>query len=300
MANDSHQLVVRNAPQSGLAAGQEIALEEDVLTLGRDPLSDIILDDPEVSRHHAKLVLRAGGYEIQDMGSTNGTFVDGKRLGGEPIALKPGQVIMLGSNVTLVYQAMAAVDPLATVVAPSGPVIEDEPAADEESLEEVEEEADVPMPASTMPEDQPEAADEIDEVDVVVAEVEEADDESEMATMMDESPFAAPFPEPTPELPEEPQPMAEEPDVELPPIPEPPAATFEDLDERTFVDSAAPVSDFGEAPAGSPPTPPDTGEAQAKDDRNRNIIIISVIVILLICLCLAIVAGAVVYFMAIP
>jgi pSer/pThr/pTyr-binding forkhead associated (FHA) protein len=52
------------------------------------------------------------------MASTNGSFVDGERLGGEPYALNPGQVVMFGSNVTLVYQAVPESDPMATVVAP--------------------------------------------------------------------------------------------------------------------------------------------------------------------------------------
>ena len=300
MANDSYQLVVRNAPQSGLTAGQVIALEDDVLTLGRDPLSDIILDDAEVSRHHAKLVRQAAGYEIQDMGSTNGSFVDGKRLGGEPLALKPGQVVMLGSNVTLVYQAIVAVDPLATVVAPAAAVQEEFPVVQEEfpvvaeSAEEVEEEVEIPMPSTAPAEVELEAVDELDVVVGEVAEVMEEED-AEMATMMDESPIAAPLPEPEP-LPEfspAPELPDEEPVFEPLPVPEPPAATFEELDERTFVDSAAPVSDFIEAPA-SPPPPVFDQPDEAKGGSNRNIIIIAVVVVLLICCCLAILAGVVV------
>ncbi|UCG24101.1 MAG: FHA domain-containing protein [Chloroflexota bacterium] len=273
MANDSYQLVVRNAPQSGLIPGQTIAIEDDILTMGRDPLSDIILDDPEVSRHHAKLVLQAAGYELQDLGSTNGTFVDGQRLGGEPQALSPGQVIMLGSNVTLVYQATVAVDPLATVVAPAAAVEEEAPADEELDI--------------------------VEELDAVAAELMDADDDAELATMMDESPFVAPIeelpaePEPLPELPEPLEPLAEEPAFEPPPVPEAPEASFEELDERTFVDSAAPISGYAEQPAAPPP--PDFGEPAKEGGSNRNVIIIAVVVIvLLICCCLAILAGVLV------
>jgi predicted component of type VI protein secretion system len=300
VANDSYQLVVRNAPQSGLIAGQVIALEDDVLTLGRDPLSDIILDDAEVSRHHAKLVRQADGYMIQDMGSTNGSFVDGERLGGEPLALKPGQVVMLGSNVTLVYQAIATADPMATIVAPAAAVQDEFPVVPE-LVEEVAEEVEIPMPATAPAEAELEADDELDvAADEVVEVIEEED--AEMATMMDESPFAAPLPEATPEL----EPLPEfSPATELPdeepvfeplPVPEPPAATFEELDERTFVDSAAPVSDFIEAPASPPPPPPDFDQPdEAKGGSNRNMIIIAVVVVLLICCCLAILAGVLAY-----
>lgn len=329
MANDSYQLVVRNAPQSGLTPGQVIALEDDVLTLGRDPLSDIILDDAEVSRHHAKLLLQAGGYEIQDMGSTNGTFIDGKRLGGEPLALKPGQVIMLGSNVTLVYQAIPAVDPMATIVAPAAAaaaVVEDveevQPVTDgiEEKIEEEAAEVEVEIPVPAAEASMPEPA-EIEEPpsEEVVAE----DEEEDFATMMDESPLLAPVaeappepepfpqvtpaPEPLPELPPESEPLVEEPvaDFEPPPVAEPPALTFDDLDDRTFIDSAAPVSDYLDAPAeppaievppSSPPPPlPEFDEPKGKGKNNRNIIIITAVIILLICCCLAILAS-VLYF----
>ncbi|MGD2077124.1 MAG: FHA domain-containing protein [Chloroflexota bacterium] len=338
MANDSYQLVVRNAPQSGLAPGQVIALEDEVLTLGRDPLSDIILDDAEVSRHHARLVLQAGGYAIQDMGSTNGTFVDGKRLAGEPMALNPGQVIMLGSNVTLVYQAIAAVDPMATMVASAAAdepeeIVEEAPPVVEEVVEEVAAEVEVPSVALEPTEPEPEAIEEPSEViidEVVQEEVVDEEDE-DFATMMDESPFPAPAdevepepePEPLPELTPEPEPeplpelpsepplppfVEDEPvaDVEPPPAPEPLGATFDDLDDdRTYIDSAAPVADFDETPVEPaapelPPTPPPPPvpkfDEPEKKSSNRNIILIAVAAFLVICCCLALLIGGLAYF----
>src|SRR5688572_5302273 len=102
MADQSFQLVVRKGPRPG----QVFPLTLETVTIGRDPMTDIVINDPEVSRHHAKLTRRTGGgYEIQDMGSTNGTFVDGKRLGGETVQLSPGQAVMVGSNVTMTYQS---------------------------------------------------------------------------------------------------------------------------------------------------------------------------------------------------
>ena len=116
MTDQSFQLVVRKGPRPG----RVFALSLSAITVGRDPLSDIVIDDPEVSRHHARLQRNEEGYSLQDMGSTNGTFVDGKRLGGDAVALKAGQVVMFGSNVTLIYQATSSTDPLATMVAPTG------------------------------------------------------------------------------------------------------------------------------------------------------------------------------------
>lgn len=81
------------------------ALREQSLTMGRDPLADILINDPEVSRQHALLISSpSGGFRIQDLGSTNGTFVDGKRLGSKPENLRPLNNITMGSAVTLVFR----------------------------------------------------------------------------------------------------------------------------------------------------------------------------------------------------
>jgi hypothetical protein len=83
-------------------------------------MSDITLSDPEVSRYHAQFVETETGYRIQDMGSTNGTFVEEERLGSDPVNLAPGQTIMLGSGVVVEYQlAGEQVDSSETIVEPS-------------------------------------------------------------------------------------------------------------------------------------------------------------------------------------
>jgi len=98
MAPQSYQLVVRAGPNPGRAfdlSGEEI-------TIGRDISNDIVISDAEVSRHHARLVSQAGGYVLEDTGSTNGTFVNGQRLMG-PHMLRPGEAILLGENISLEY-----------------------------------------------------------------------------------------------------------------------------------------------------------------------------------------------------
>jgi hypothetical protein len=76
------------------------------VTLGRDITNDITINDPECSRHHMRLTRGAGGYTIEDLGSTNGTFVNGQRLtGARP--LRNGDMVGLGETVTLGYEAGA-------------------------------------------------------------------------------------------------------------------------------------------------------------------------------------------------
>jgi pSer/pThr/pTyr-binding forkhead associated (FHA) protein len=89
--------------RKGPDAGQEHSLIADTVTLGRDPLADVVINDPEVSRQHARLIRRGDDYFIQDLGSTNGTFLDGQRLAGELVPVAPGQVISVGGNVSLVF-----------------------------------------------------------------------------------------------------------------------------------------------------------------------------------------------------
>jgi hypothetical protein len=101
--NDSFRLIVRRGPQPN----QTYDLNKDISTLGRDITNDIVINDPEVSRHHMRMTRGAGGYTIEDLGSTNGTFVNGQRLtGARP--LRPGDMIGLGETVTLAYEAASA------------------------------------------------------------------------------------------------------------------------------------------------------------------------------------------------
>ena len=102
--------------QSGPEIGKEIPLEKPEITLGRDPNSDITISDPEVSRHHARLLRTGQQYSIEDLGSTNGTFVQGNQIHGiNP--LNSNDVITIGERVVLVFEAMEF-DPDATMAVP--------------------------------------------------------------------------------------------------------------------------------------------------------------------------------------
>ncbi|HUX75242.1 MAG TPA: FHA domain-containing protein [Anaerolineae bacterium] len=106
---DDSRLVMREGPQPG----QTFVLDQDSLTLGRDPGNEIMIGDPQVSRQHARITRQGGLTVIEDAGSTNGTFVNGLRLAG-PHTLTDGDVISLGDAVTLSYHSadIAMTEPL--------------------------------------------------------------------------------------------------------------------------------------------------------------------------------------------
>jgi hypothetical protein len=60
----------------------DYALRSALITIGSDPSNELIIDEPTVSRRHAQVVRRAGIFEIRDLGSTNGTFVNGRKVDG--------------------------------------------------------------------------------------------------------------------------------------------------------------------------------------------------------------------------
>lgn len=71
------RLVVERSPE--LAEGSEIALEG-WLTVGRSPSSSLVLHDPFISSTHARVVRRGQYFYVEDLGSTNGTFVNEKEV----------------------------------------------------------------------------------------------------------------------------------------------------------------------------------------------------------------------------
>jgi len=82
---------------------REFPLQGDVVTLGRDPASDIPIDADVVSRHHARLERRDSGYEIVDLGSTNGLRFQGQAVDRK--ALASGDTLRIGRTIFLEYRA---------------------------------------------------------------------------------------------------------------------------------------------------------------------------------------------------
>lgn len=99
----SARLVMTRGP----GPGQTLSLDKDFISLGRAPDNDIVINHPQVSRQHARITRRGGVMVIEDLGSTNSTFVDGTRLSG-PHALTDGDVIGLGEAVMLTYHGAGA------------------------------------------------------------------------------------------------------------------------------------------------------------------------------------------------
>ena len=87
---------------TGPEAGRVWDLPQETV-LGRGGSAEIVLADPSVSRDHARIVCREGSYYIVDLGSTNGTWVQGQRVAPEA-PLSDGDVIKLGA-VELLFRA---------------------------------------------------------------------------------------------------------------------------------------------------------------------------------------------------
>src|SRR5689334_5802827 len=107
------QLIMRSGPTPGAA----FVLEGDQIDIGRDSTNEIVINDAEISRRHARLTFQGGKYVLEDLGSTNGTFVNGQRLAG-PRVLKSGEVVSFGEQIVMIFEAILAADAGATVVSP--------------------------------------------------------------------------------------------------------------------------------------------------------------------------------------
>jgi signal transduction histidine kinase len=89
----------------GADEGKQFELTDERLTVGRDATNRIRLHDTEVSRRHAEFARTADGYRVLDVGSANGTFVNGQAV--RDVLLQPGAHVQIGQTV-LVYTAAAA------------------------------------------------------------------------------------------------------------------------------------------------------------------------------------------------
>ncbi|WP_420626309.1 FHA domain-containing protein [Candidatus Poriferisodalis sp.] len=80
---------------SGHRSGTRFELAGDRVTVGRHPDSDVFLDDITVSRRHVILELVPAGHILRDVGSLNGTYVNGNRTDGE-VTLRGGDELQVG------------------------------------------------------------------------------------------------------------------------------------------------------------------------------------------------------------
>ena len=102
LADDTALLIATR----GALSGSRYLLDEDEVTVGRDPRADILLDDSTVSRQHAVFRRENGAYTVIDAGSLNGTYVNRQRV--DKATLKNGDEIMIG-KFRLIYFTNSAV-----------------------------------------------------------------------------------------------------------------------------------------------------------------------------------------------
>ncbi len=101
-AQPAATLVVRQGPQAGMS----FPLSGSQVIIGREEGMNIVLQDPEASRRHSRISWQGGQFVIEDMGSTNGTFVNGVQITTSKV-LNPGDSIGIGQT-ALVFQIAGA------------------------------------------------------------------------------------------------------------------------------------------------------------------------------------------------
>ncbi len=87
----------------GPMTGQVFPLQRNPVIIGRDESCDVVISVPGVSRRHAQLGYQEQWFSIQDLGSTNGTFINSARISGAQV-FQPGDMISLGTEVTFVLE----------------------------------------------------------------------------------------------------------------------------------------------------------------------------------------------------
>lgn len=94
VATSTPRLVVVESSLPSLPRGHSFPLKE-MTTIGRSPGNVLVIEDPFVSAEHALISVRDGNLWIEDLGSTNGTFVNRRQI-AVPTLIQPGDVIQVG------------------------------------------------------------------------------------------------------------------------------------------------------------------------------------------------------------
>jgi hypothetical protein len=87
------KLVITSGPKAGL----EVPLGSEPMSIGRSSESGLVIRDDYTSSHHARLMLWGEQWMLQDLDSTNGTFLDGQRVGA-PVSVPVGAPIKVGAT----------------------------------------------------------------------------------------------------------------------------------------------------------------------------------------------------------
>jgi hypothetical protein len=111
--------------RAGAGAGSEHPVDGELI-LGREHGSaDVVIDDPGVSRRHARVITDTGGVIVEDLGSSNGTYVNGERISG-PVEIATGDEVQVGATVLGVEGGTAAT----SLMPPGAPPTEQHQAPD--------------------------------------------------------------------------------------------------------------------------------------------------------------------------
>ena len=102
MSESESKLTIRLDPTTE----REYPLGTGSITIGREAFNDIVIYDPEASRRHAQISFQEERYVIEDLGSTNGTYVNGRRL-NSATPLHNGDVIEIGETVRVIFTSTA-------------------------------------------------------------------------------------------------------------------------------------------------------------------------------------------------
>jgi adenylate cyclase len=86
--------------RTGELKGRRVPVKVPVINIGRGDYNDVVIADPSVSTAHAKLQRREAIWILADLGSTNGTFVEGEKVKGET-PLSPGTILQFGDVAAL-------------------------------------------------------------------------------------------------------------------------------------------------------------------------------------------------------
>mgnify|MGYP003863586193 CR=1 FL=1 len=83
--------------EGGRHSGWRFPLGGERVVIGRAGAGDLVIDDPHVSREHAEVIFEEGAYALADLGSTNGTYINGRRVSGKQ-PLRDGDVVRVGET----------------------------------------------------------------------------------------------------------------------------------------------------------------------------------------------------------
>jgi DNA-binding winged helix-turn-helix (wHTH) protein len=110
----------------GTLAGMRWPLGYEPITLGRAADCDIVLPERQISRYHVRIERDADGYVLRDLGSKNGTFVNGERVRGQLYRLRDGDEISLATTLQIGFVAGEATLPLAEIFLPGRLVVDED------------------------------------------------------------------------------------------------------------------------------------------------------------------------------